>query len=227
MSKLKVLETWYTSLAKGPGRGWWGPPRGTHGVRKDREPLRFSNASDADKWALSQPSLNPELTEDQDEGMQQYKSDDFYTLNDELRMADYSEIRLNSDPDQYVDELIESSIAKTSLPESVIVYRGADLDTFEDDEDLTGSTITDNAFVSTSMASAIAESHSGGVMVEIRLPKDTKAIFMDGRWGVSGYDTESELLLQKGSTFKVISDVSDPKEEGTRYERSMVWELVL
>lgn len=208
----------------GPGSGWFAPPKGTHGKGKQsaEEARRFSKASGADKWAKSAKSLNPTLNKAQDEAMQQYKGEDFLEVNNELRMGGSSEMRLNSDPDQYLDELIESSFKGTSLLEPVIVYRGLDWDVFEDFDDLTGDVISDDAFVSTSMIRRIAESHSDGLVMEIRLPKGAQAIYMD-KWKVTGFDTESELLLPKGSKFKVISDVNRPDE----YERKVVVELVL
>jgi len=210
----------------GPGSGWFAPPKGTHGKGtkgKAAGKLRkFSKASGADKWAKSVKSLNPALTETQDEAMQQYKGEDFLDLNDHLRMGGSSEIRLGSDPDQYLDELIESSFEGTSLPEPIIVYRGSDWDVFEDFDDLTGDIISDDAFVSTSMVKGIAEAHSDGLVMEIRLPKGTQAIYMD-KWKVTGWDTESELLLPKGSKFKVISDINRPDE----YERELLVELIL
>lgn len=222
-------QAWYQRWAvvkeeKGPGRGWWGPPKGTHGTgeKPAKEARKFSKASGADKWAKSIRSLNPILTEVQNEAVQQYKGEDFLKVNDELRMAGHSEMRLESDPDQYLDELIESSFEGTSLPEPVIVYRGADWDVFEDIDDLTGDIISDDAFVSTTMIRGIAEGHSDGLVMEIRLPKGAQAIYMD-KWKVTGWDTESELLLPKGSKFKVVSDVNRPDE----YEREMVVELIL
>jgi len=225
--------------------GWYSPPEGTHTGEKHRaigsgkatkggkpekelagkgeDVLKFSNEKNADDWASSQASLNPtDLTDEQNEAMQQYKTDDYATLNDELRMGGYSEMRLNSDPDVYMEDVMDSVFVEAALPEPVIVYRGFSWHTFEDDEDLTNAIITDDAFVSTSMVRDIAEAHSLGVMMEIMLPKGAKAIWMD-KWRVTGWDTESELLLNKGSKFKVISDVRDP----SKYTREMVAELVI
>lgn len=187
-----------------------------------RKPKKFSRAKDADKWAKSEESLNPTLSQTQDEAMQQYKGEDFLEVNDELRMAGSSEMRLESDPDQYLDELIESAFEGTSLPEPIVVYRGSDWDVFEDFGDLTGEIISDDAYVSTTMIKRIAEAHSDGLVMEIRLPEGAQAIYMD-KWKVTGWDTESELLLPKGSKFKVISDANRPDE----YERDLVVELVL
>jgi len=207
----------------GPGSGWFAPPKGTHvGKKSAGEFRKFSKASEADSWAKSVKSLDPALTETQGEAMQQYKGEDFLDLSDHLRMGGSSEIRLESDPDQYLDELIESSFEGTSLPESIVVYRGSDWDVFEDYDDLTGDIISDDAFVSTSMIIGVVEGHSDGLIMEIRLPKGARAIYMD-KWKVTGWDTESELLFPKGSRFKVISDINRPDE----YEREMIVELVL
>ena len=91
---MNEAQAWYNRWAvfqkeKGPGRGWWGPPRGTHGTgaKPAKEPRKFSKASGADRWAKSVKSLNPTLTEVQNEAMQQYKGEDFLEVNDELRTA--------------------------------------------------------------------------------------------------------------------------------------------
>ena len=196
---------------KGLGRGWWGPPKGTHGKA---EMLGFSNKEEATEWLSSEQSINPKLTADENDAMQYYKTDGYYDINSDLRDAGYSE-------DDRVD-IIESVIDGTSLSRSIVAYRGADWDVF-DEEDLTGSEIEDGTLVSTSLIETVAAAQAGGVSRGMRVSKGARAINME-RWQVGGWaEGEAELLLQRNATFKVISDDfgTDPDT------RRMVLELVL
>jgi hypothetical protein len=171
--------------------------------------ISFDSQDKATKWLMSEESINPGLSEDENE------SDAHVDINNDLREAGYSE-------DARAD-LIEGAIEKASLPNSVIAYRGADWDTFaEYDYDLTGSIIEDGAFVSTSLIKNVAKSHADGVLIEIKVPQGAKAINAE-RWGVGGWSKgEAELLLQKDARFKILSDsYSDDIDE-----RHLVAELL-
>lgn len=115
---------------------------------------------------------------------------------------------------------MDSALAKTKLEEPIIVHRGTGIEVFEDEDDLTNAVISDSAFVSTSMNRSVASAHADGAMIEVRVPAGARALFMD-RWKVTGFDTESEILLPRGAKFRVISDNMDLDD------REMVWELML
>lgn len=202
--------------AGGPGSGWWGPPKGTHGPGKGSDEFRkFSSKETADKWALGVGSLNPDISDDVANALEQYKGETYSDINNDLRESGYSDIWGDD------IEAIDSAFEGMGTPGAVTVYRGGSYDAFEDYDDLTGSVIKDQAFVSTSLVEGVAAAHSDGLMIEIRLPEGTPAIFMDV-WKVTGWDTESELLLPRDTKFKVISDINNPGD----YERSMVVEVI-
>ena len=167
-----------------------------------------------------------------------YKVDSYGELNEALREGD-EELAL----DLGMAEM-DGVIAKTSLPESVVAYRGADASMFGSpdayEENWTGKEITDNAFVSTTLSKSRMESmgasatddwddwDDGGyddgpagstgpaVQIEMRLPQGAKALNMESFKDLR----ESELLLPRKSKFKVLSD-SGPGEP-----RMMTMELI-
>jgi len=167
---------------------------------------------------LDRKEVNPKVTKKEDWALNAYKNglDGCLTLNSDLRAG--KPIKKGSQAD-----LIERAINKADLPEDTVVYRGVDAAAFPS-EKLVGSTFSDKAFVSTSLDEAVAIQFDAGVLMEIRLPAGTKALSMT-RWaegeGVVGIGTsEAELLLQRGSRFKVIKDVTTPET------RQVVVELV-
>jgi len=193
---------------KGPGKGWHGPPAGTHG-KGSLGGRSFGSRREADDWASAQSGLNPELSDEESASLEMYKGDGYYDINDDLREAGYSEA--------YSDDVerIDAALERSSLPEPVTVYRGIDVEMLDDyDEDLTGSTWTDDAFVSTALYKGVAEQRSTGATIEIRLPKGAQALYMD-RWKLQSRPSETELLLARGKPFTVLSDTgydSDPRE---------------
>lgn len=190
-----------------------------NGGKRDEEGKQdFSSATakEADEWAGSQKGINPDVTEAEDVALGEYKGEAFYDVNSDLREYGYSDVY-----DAQI-EAIDSAFEKTKLDTPTTVHRGVGYEMLDDfgGDDLSGSTIIDDAYVSTSLRRGVASAHADGGIVEIRVPAGAQAIFMD-RWKVTGWDSESELLLPRGSKFRVISDDTDPDN------RKMVWELIL
>lgn len=208
------------NIKGGPGSGHWGHA-GRPGERGGSAPgglgvvggRVFDDITEADEWLKAQPSLNPDLTPEEDAALRAYKGEFYYDMNQELREAGWT-------TDERFEH-IESAINKASLPEPVTVFRGTSYEIF-DDGDMTGAIIEDAAFCSTSLSRDIARRHSDYAMVEITLPEGTRAINMEN-WRVGGFHQgEAELLLQHGSRFRVISDNYDDDPD----ERYLVMELV-
>lgn len=175
-------------------------------------PASFTSHTDADKWLHSMPGINPTFTPEEEEAMMAYKATEHVEINDDLRLAGYSE----SDYVDYMDALL----ARSKLDQPAIVYRGTDWDVFEED-DLTDSIITDKAFVSTTLTRETAERFADGALLEIRVPQGAQAINME-QWSIAS-GSESELLLQRGSKFRVISDnINDDPDD-----RLLVLEIIL
>jgi len=207
----------------GEGSGWHAPPKGTHtaGAKAGKE-RRFADQKEADEWGNAAKSINPDVTEAENEAIKAYKGEMFTEVNDDLRMAGSSGQMIEVDGKEvYLDETIDAVMKKTKMPESVVTYRGVGYDVFEDDDDLTGDTITDQAFVSASLNKRMAERFSDGAVLEIRVPKGAQALWMEKQWRLS-LGSESELLLPRNSKFKVLSDTGVESDT-----REMVLELVI
>jgi len=175
----------------------------------------FETEEKTDEWLTSQAGLNPSLTDDENEALEFYKGDGYQDINYNLR-----------DDSQYVDEegrveFMDSALEKTILDYPLVVYRGIDYEVFES-ENLAGSIIADNAYVSVTLNQAIAEDFAEGINLEIRLPAGAHAINME-RWGW-GTSSENELLLPRGTKFRVISDM--PSEEDPD-DRTIILEMIL
>lgn len=106
---------------------------------------------------------------------------------------------------------IDAVMAESRLPEPILVYRGAErLGGVRPDEaigegrSLVGREFTDKAFVSTSTDAAHA-SWFGGTVLRIRAPEGTPAIRMADRKGTTRDQQESEILLDRGLTFRVMA----------------------
>lgn len=99
---------------------------------------------------------------------------------------------------------IDSAIAKGTTPEDVVVFRGFRPEGAAQRDGITGTvevgqTITDKGYTSTSMSKDTA-SEFGSVLLEIEVPKGTNAAFVPADGGMQ----ESELLLGRGASFKVL-----------------------
>jgi ADP-ribosyltransferase exoenzyme len=130
------------------------------------------------------------------------------TMNGQLRGLDMSEFTDHT-LTQTRDEIkaLDDAFAKaTPLPENVTVYRGVSDVTMLGDF-TQGEVLTDPGFLSTSLDKRVAGQFSDqeagkGVVLELRIPAGTKAIPLSG---AAGGDAQSELLLNRGSRFRVIS----------------------
>lgn len=106
---------------------------------------------------------------------------------------------------------IDSVMAESKLPEPILVYRGADrLGGVRPDEaigkgrSLVGREFTDKAFVSTTTDASHA-SWFGGTVLRIKVPEGTSAIRMADRKGTERDQQESEILLDRGLTYRVVA----------------------
>ena len=91
-----------------------------------------------------------------------------------------------------------SALAKSSVPEDVTVFRGYG-DRFKLEDMQIGTEIHDAGFHSTTLNADNA--FSGSFRARIRVPKGSRAAYINASTGVKGY--EYELLLQAGSRFRV------------------------
>lgn len=100
-----------------------------------------------------------------------------------------------------VDKVFENS----RIPESTTVYRGVSEDIAQRVVD-SGEAFKDKGFISTSYYKNRAKLFGGSHILEIEVPKESKAIDMKTALPHAGWkDWEDELLIPRDSKFEVIS----------------------
>lgn len=86
-----------------------------------------------------------------------------------------------------------------------VVYRGVPDSVLGDIDNLIGGTFQDNGFVSTTLDKE-TPGIFGKTVMKIRVPKGAKGAFIDTIGKRAGGDKpENELLLPRGSKFRIIS----------------------
>lgn len=136
------------------------------------------------------------LTKEERTEVQHYTAEGYSTINERLRQG-FSSIHA---------ALIDSAIAKSVLTSDTVVYRGVNLTAFTNKLDTLqpGETITDKGFVSTSGSLATAATFSRGLVMEIRLPAGSRALYVED-FSASKGEEEDEYLLPRGSTFVYVT----------------------
>ena len=100
---------------------------------------------------------------------------------------------------------LDAVLNRSIVPEDVVVYRGAKLSKSTLKQFEPGSTFTDAGFISSTLTPTVAEKFAGekGVIMEIGIPKGSHGLYIGVR-GLTAFPTESEFLLPRSSTFKVV-----------------------
>ena len=161
-------------------------------------------------------------------------------LNTILRTGDLTEgmkkagVKMESANKQLakMDDLFKSTIAE--IPKDVTVYRGMSLKGVDWEKSI-GKTFSDKGFVSTSTSKKIAgafakvafDSKENAAIVKLRVPKGTKAIPMRAIFGKdtiqsTRVDREREILINRGSSFKITSIRKDSSTNMFEVEAEVV-----
>lgn len=119
----------------------------------------------------------------------------YSVINSHLRKGgDGAELRKITDIDKFIEKA-------PRVPEDMMVIRG--IKSKELFDKLTpGVLFEDKAFVSTSADPRAEIATDKGMILEIKVPKGSKGIYVEK---ISDHAYERELLLPRGSKFKVIS----------------------
>ncbi|EIA26443.1 ADP-ribosyltransferase domain protein SFB Type-2, partial [Candidatus Arthromitus sp. SFB-5] len=126
-----------------------------------------------------------------------YTDDGYSVINASLQSGDIS--------DDIWDKVknIDSAIERFKLDEDIIVYRGTKMDYYKGIR--VGDIIEPKMFFSTSFLEYIAQDFAdqlnNPVMLEIRVPKETKSIYVGLN---SSVGNEAELLLSRHLKYKVL-----------------------
>ena len=211
----------------GPGSGAGGSS-GASAEQLERErwenAKRFDNENDADdygndKWG---DTLN-EIEDDDDmrDAVGVYTGGAYSEINGNLRHGEdingeIEEAWINWSGEDYPDndedwyeiedyfeqviDNLDMAIENGKAPEDLILYRAVPTGTFSGLRK--GDVIIDDGYVSTSFSQNQA-SEFGGQLLEIRVPKDTSCLFLDG---LSEYPKELEVLFGRESRFRIIEE---------------------
>ena len=130
--------------------------------------------------------------------LREYKQEKYHTVNYELR----EEFILHeAEAIDQMDELM----AESAIEEDCVLYRGTDfrsLDIYED-EDWTGETISDLAYMSTSRDRNVAEKFAArGLLLEIHVPAGTRGVEPEEIL----FSNEKEVVLDRELEMIVIED---------------------
>jgi hypothetical protein len=132
-------------------------------------------------------------------------STDYTKMNNHLRGKDKKPSKETRDAIKQVD----AAINKGNIPQDTTVFRGFPPSVLgSDPSKLVGKTITDKAYTSSSLSERVASQFSKDLIAEIKIPKGSKGAFMDATLNKSdleqlGRDPEHELLLPRGSKFRI------------------------
>lgn len=149
--------------------------------------------------ALREKSLKSPLSAQESTALSLYSTEDFGAINHGLRSGEIGPF------EQTIVDSMDSAFKKASLAEPATAYRGIDAGVWARafGNLKPGDTIEDKAFASTSTDAGAADRFGGHVM-EIRVPKGYPAISM-GDLSKETRTEESELLLDRGTKFRIVS----------------------
>jgi hypothetical protein len=187
------------------------PPTPAPQPKRDYKPV---DKKEFKEWEKDADSLFEKLTANQERALKMYSASGFDSMNriqydaeyaKSLSKAKLSEIKkINRD----VTEAIDKGLVKSDI----VVFRGENANITASWKP--GEIHKREGFLSTSLSKGKAFITKDSVSLEIRVPADTRAAYI-GHQSIPG--NERELLLQTGSSFRVI------ERKGNR----LVLELVL
>lgn len=188
---------------KGPGPGWWGPPKGSH-AGKEGAPPAFTSVEGASEYLYGMKSINPKLSFSEEIALGHYAGGGYRDINFGLRHGGLGEE--NQDHVNAISRLMRGS----TTDQEISAWRGIRSGVLPE-KDISAGRLSDKAFVSTSLVAEHAARFAGerGVLVEVRIPKGSNALNLS-RPGIGG-GAEAELLLPRNTDFDVISDTGPMK----------------
>ena len=181
----------------------------------------FDSLHDYEMWYMKQtplkkpaPTIHGSSKMAQNESITEYGGYGYKDLNSSLRESksmDIDQSAKDGEIDQHslkyirgLDDYIASRATPTD--QDIVIYRGSTSKLNPIWELNVGGVFRDFGFVSTSISSAKAREFksSEGTMMEIELPKGSRAIFMNASGAEHNHKEEKEVLLPRGSRFEIL-----------------------
>jgi hypothetical protein len=190
-----------------PDGGQWTSERG-------RSFRNFKDFKEAEDWAKQHNNdVFPELSAKQKDLLDNYKRNSLYykPLNKYLRTGKYDPEESAWGSTRAMMEAtreIDAAIKASEIPEDIIVFRGMPSELLP--KNAVGAEFTDKGYGSTSLDFEMADKFAKWTredgftpaIIEIKVPKGSDGIYMENLWD----NGESELLLPRGTKYKITSD---------------------
>jgi DNA topoisomerase IB len=152
------------------------------------------------------PDKSEGFTPDEVKALQNYQVHGYRDINEGLRDGKGYEY----DDSEASIAAIDSLMARSQVPADTVQYRGLYPDENGNLPDwlAPGTEFTDKGFTSTSESEdyvrrIYAEAESGGVLLRIKVPAGTHALYLDQPANLGENFQEHELLLNRGTRFKI------------------------
>ena len=171
-------------------------------------------------------NLYNKLTEEEISDLNGYTLTDFLDLNEYLAnkrvrsISDFNKEQLNSKIKN-----IDSAMNKSIINDNMLVYKGTDNSLFSDLK--TGDELEIPIYYSTTIKSGITEKfarhHNDPAILEIRVPKGTKGIYMSDVFNENGIN-EFEVLLNRNLKYKLVNSEFIETDKPIQYKnKEGVW----
>jgi hypothetical protein len=165
-----------------------------------------------DAWFGSYNSITDNFSKEEHNRLDNYR-DMAYSLVNKIERGDVSGVSdENIKKSKEISESVSKSISKSEIKQDIVAYRGikpsGEVANFFKGLKV-GDEYSDSAFISTSIDKSVADKFSeGGVNLKILIPKGSKGLPMQNVGSETSkdvYSNEYEVLLDKGSNFRVVS----------------------
>lgn len=180
------------------------------------QPKRFMGKVDAGLWGNDNfARWGKGLTNREEQALGMYAGGYYREINATLR-GEEIDIRDRAKAEEKIP-LIDAALKKATVPESVVVWRGAKGEALP--EGLVGKTIRVPGYTSTSLTKDTARYFAAGhgpnvhygegppVLAEITIPRGMHAAFVQARMeNIDQIVGEMEMLIPRNTRFKVLSD---------------------
>lgn len=152
-------------------------------------------------------------------------NDDAFDINSGLRDGTLSEAHRKTVDD--LTKLIDSS----SVPRDIVAYRGVVGNFAQTLIGSVGKKVTDSGFSSTTISKTYGEEFTDmfnyprqtAALIEVRVPKGTKGLYVSPKIKPPDADDEYELLLQRGTKYRVVS--ATPTKNNPSFTHTIVVEV--
>lgn len=141
------------------------------------------------------------LDKKQQNAVSTYTGDSFRDINGGLR----GDGKLSAAHQRTVDNL-DSALAKNSLSENTILYRGMRPSPELTERLVPGATFTDSAYTSATFDQSMGDSFSSGVLMRIKAPAGTNGMSVAS---ISNFPPESEFLLPRDTSYRITGVYQD------------------